>query len=147
MKKELKICSVVLVLFMLAGVMCSCFEDSTPAGTGSNSGSGSGSGSGSASSSVPKFNGNSADEYTSDVHYLEFYFDDELVARLAVNETDTYEDLAPFFPTIPQGYVGYEWETLDKVYDRKNKNIRITLVEIQETEPVETETFELMPEA
>ena len=61
--------------------------------------------------------------YENYAHFLLFEVDGVEIARMLTIPTDTYDSLAPFFPTIPeqQGFIGY-WERVDKVYD---SNVRL----------------------
>ena len=61
------------------------------------------------------------------IHYLSFEVEGVEIAKLFVMNTDTYDALKPYFPTVPEkdGYVG-EWEKLDYVYDENEVVITIS---------------------
>jgi hypothetical protein len=52
--------------------------------------------------------------------------DGQEVAKIVVVSTDTYDNLEPYFPTIPkkEGYNSY-WEDIDAVYLDSQKAIYI----------------------
>ena len=67
-----------------------------------------------------------------DAHYLIFLIQDIPVAKILVTETDTYDELKNYFPTIPEkeGY-SYHWEKKE-VYSSGNKEIYINAIEIKD---------------
>lgn len=50
----------------------------------------------------------------------------EKISRILVVSTDNYENLEPYFPTVPEkkGFVGY-WEDIDEVYSSTQREIYI----------------------
>ena len=99
MKKCILLFMAVLSLFCL----CSCTPDNGPV------------------TSDPEYDIISDDE----AHYLVFKIDEIEVAKILVVETDTYESLLPYFPTIPEkeGKESY-WETIE-IYSEDQKVIYI----------------------
>lgn len=78
---------------------------------------------------VPVTGYEAEERYADKEHFLSFYCEDKLIVKMRVLDSDTYESLKPFFPTIPEkeGYTAY-WEKPTTVYDKSNKNIRIDAV-------------------
>lgn len=61
-----------------------------------------------------------------EAHYLIFMVEANEVEKMLVVSTDNYENLEPYFPTVPEkeGFVGY-WEDIDEVYSSSQKDIYI----------------------
>lgn len=51
------------------------------------------------------------DDKKTGTHYLVFIVDDTEILKMVVLKGETYEDLCPYFPTVPhkEGYIGY-WD-------------------------------------
>ena len=91
------------------------------------------------SQDTPKPNPNTEIIESKDAHYLVFkesgesYDDATTLVSLIVFEGDTYEDLEPYFPLVPNKIIGgYEYtgkwniKAGDKVYDSDKKEIIVT---------------------
>ncbi len=61
-----------------------------------------------------------------EAHYLIFMVEANEVEKMLVVSTDNYENLEPYFPTVPEkeGFVGY-WEDIDEVYSSTQREIYI----------------------
>lgn len=61
-----------------------------------------------------------------EAHYLIFMVEANEVEKMLVVSTDNYENLEPYFPTVPEkkGFVGY-WENIEEVYSSTQKEIYI----------------------
>lgn len=70
------------------------------------------------------------DDSNDEIHYLIFKDNNIEVAKMVVLPTDTYDDLEPYFPTIPfeDGKPVSYWEKDIVVYQRKNKNVVINAI-------------------
>lgn len=79
-------------------------------------------------STKPKPNPNPGYDVVEDneAHYLIFMVEANEVEKMLVVSTDNYENLEPYFPTVPEkeGFVGY-WEDIDEVYSSTQKEIYI----------------------
>jgi hypothetical protein len=101
MKKILALLLAVLTLFCL----CSCGEEPEPTPPDTNPGHG-------------------VDQDT-EAHYLIFVVENIEIERMLAVSTDTFENLEPYFPTIPEkaGYNSYWEETV--VYSDTQKEVYI----------------------
>lgn len=61
----------------------------------------------------------------SEAHYLVFMVNGKEIGKMHVVKTDTYSDLEPYFPTIPEvkGYTAY-WEEVE-VYSNSETEVII----------------------
>lgn len=79
-------------------------------------------------STKPKPNPNPGYDVVEDneAHYLIFMVEANEVGKMLVVSTDNYENLEPYFPTVPEkkGFVGY-WENIEEVYSSTQKEIYI----------------------
>ena len=81
-------------------------------------------------STKPKPNPNPGYDVVEDneAHYLIFMVEANEVEKMLVVSTDNYENLEPYFPTVPvpekEGFVGY-WEYIDEVYSSTQKEIYV----------------------